>query len=219
MSEPHDPVRLDRREAIKWMLAASASVALLERRGWSAEAAAAAGTSAASGYGTDPDLLKEYKPGDVWPLTFTAAQHHTVAALCDIIIPADDKSPSASSLGVPDFIDEWISAPYPGHEKDRTTVIDGLVWLDAEAQRRFGRNFTDLVPVQTFGICDDICHVPEAKPDLKKAAHFFKKFRELTAGGFYTTKEGMKDIGYTGNVPLATFDGPPPEVLKKLRLA
>jgi hypothetical protein len=219
MSESHDPVRLDRREAIKWMLAASASVALLERRGLSTEESAAAGANPASGYGTDPDLLKEYKPGDVWPLTFTAAQRRTAAALCDLIIPADDQSPAASSLGVPDFIDEWISAPYPGHEKDRATVVDGLAWLEAEAQRRFGRNFTDLVPVQTFAICDDICHVPDAKPGLKKAAEFFKKFRELTAGGFYTTKEGTKDIGYVGNVPLTAFDGPPPEVLKKLGLA
>jgi hypothetical protein len=29
----------------------------------------------------------------------------------------------------------------------------------------------------------------------------------------------MKDIGYVGNTPLATFDGPPAEVLKKLGLA
>ena len=29
----------------------------------------------------------------------------------------------------------------------------------------------------------------------------------------------MKDIGYMGNVALATFPGPPPEVLKQLGLA
>jgi hypothetical protein len=29
----------------------------------------------------------------------------------------------------------------------------------------------------------------------------------------------MKDIGYTGNVPLPEFAGPPPEVLAKLGLA
>ena len=29
----------------------------------------------------------------------------------------------------------------------------------------------------------------------------------------------MKDLGYTGNVPTATFAGPTPEVLKKLGLA
>jgi hypothetical protein len=217
MSAPHDPVRLDRREAIKWMLTAAASVAFLERQAFGADGSTPG--AGATGYGTDPDLLREYKPGDIWPLTFTAAQRRTAVLLCDIIIPADEKSPAASSLGVPDFIDEWISAPYPGHDKDRAVVVAGLAWLDAEAQRRFGRDFTDLVSVQTSAICDDICHVPDAKPGLKKAAQFFKKFRELTAGGFYSTKEGTKDIGYIGNVPLASFDGPPPEVLKKLGLA
>ena len=219
MNAPDDPVRLDRREAIKWMLTAAASVAFLQRSGLGADATGGAGTNAAAGYGTDPDLLKDYKPGDLWPLTFTAAQRRTAAALCDVIIPADEQSPSAATLGVPDFIDEWISAPYPGHDKDRSVVIDGLAWLEAESQRRFGRGFADLAPIQVSALCDDICDVPTAKPELKKAAQFFKKFRELTAGGFYCTKEGMKDIGYTGNVPLARFDGPGPEVLRKLGLA
>jgi hypothetical protein len=30
---------------------------------------------------------------------------------------------------------------------------------------------------------------------------------------------GMKDIGYTGNVPLEKFDGPPLEALKRAGLA
>ena len=56
-------------------------------------------------------------------------------------------------------------------------------------------------------------------PQFADAAKFFAKFRDLTAGGFYTTPVGMKDIGYTGNVPLEKFDGPPLEALKKAGLA
>jgi hypothetical protein len=29
----------------------------------------------------------------------------------------------------------------------------------------------------------------------------------------------MKDLGYVGNVPLATFDGPPADLIAKLGLA
>lgn len=206
--------RMDRRDAIKWMLTAAASIAVLKSEGFADEAA----TRSAKGYGTDPDLLKEYKPGDVWPLTFTDPQRRTAAALCDVIIPEDAKSPSASALHVHEFIDEWISAPYPDQQRDRPVVLEGLAWINAEAQKRFGNDFANLVRKQQAVICDDICHVPNAKPEFKKAAQFFRKFRDLTAGGFYTTPEGMKDIGYIGNVPLATFDGPPPEVLKKLGL-
>jgi hypothetical protein len=38
------------------------------------------------------------------------------------------------------------------------------------------------------------------------------------AAGFYPTPQGWKDIQYIGNVPLAKFDGPPPEALKYLNL-
>src|SRR4051794_16915643 len=107
--------RMDRREAIKWMLTAVASTALLDNL----SGATAAATSKAVGYGTDPDILKSYKPGDVWALTFTDAQRATAASLCDVIIPADAKGPSASSVHVQDFVDEWVSAPYPGHSADR----------------------------------------------------------------------------------------------------
>ena len=58
-----------------------------------------------------------------------------------------------------------------------------------------------------------------AAPEFAKAAKFFARFRDLTAGGFYTTPIGMKDIGYTGNVVLDRFDGPPLEALKKAGLA
>lgn len=210
-------LRMERRTAIKWMLTAAASGALLDRPTFGADAAAAPVT--AKGYGQDPDLLKIYKPGDVWPLTFTAPQRATAAALCDTIIPADDKGPSASSLNVPDFIDEWISAPYPGHDADRRIVLTGLAWLDAEAQKRFQNPFVNLVTRQKNAICDDICYEPNAKAEFREGAVFFRKFRDLTAGGYYTTPEGMKDIGYVGNTPLERYDGPPPEVLAKLGLA
>ena len=104
------PSRIPRRTAIKWMLTAATAAALLERDTLAADPTPRL-NPAAKGYGPDPDLLKDYKPGDLWPLTFTDTQRATAAALCDVIIPADAKSPSASSLGVHDFIDEWISAP------------------------------------------------------------------------------------------------------------
>jgi hypothetical protein len=202
---------MDRREAIKWMLAATATVSLLNFRSFGASASA-------TGYGTDPDLMKYYKPGDLWPLTFTKEQRRAVTMLCDVIIPADDKSPGAGSLGVPDFIDEWISAPYPDQQADRKEILNGLAWLDRESEKRFGEVFADLNDEQKHDICDDICYAPRAKHKYKAAAHFFAKFRNLTAGGFYTTPQGWKDLQYIGNVALAKFDGPPPEVLKYLNL-
>src|SRR5262245_52141842 len=204
--------RMDRRQAIKWVLAATATVSLLDLQTFGQ------GTVTAAGYGVDPDLMREYKPGDLWPLTFTKEQQRTVAALCDVIMPADAKSPSASSVGVPDFIDEWISAPYPEQQADRKIILEGLAWLEAESKKRFKKAFADLTEKQQRKICDDICHVPKAKLKFAAAAHFFAKFRNLTAGGFYTTPQGWADLQFIGNVALTRFDCPPPEVLKHLKL-
>jgi hypothetical protein len=211
--------RMDRREAIKWMMTAAATTALLEPGAFGANAieAAKAGSKPGVGYGTDPDVLKIYKPGDVWPLTFTAAQRATALALCDVIIPADAKGPGAAALRVHEFIDEWISAPYPGHEDDKRLVLEGLAWIDAESQKRFQNDFVNLISRQKTAICDDICYAPNAKPEFRLAAQFFRRYRDLTAGGYYSTPEGMKDIGYTGNVPLEKFVVPP-EALKQLGL-
>ena len=213
---PAELPRPDRRTVIKWMLTAAGVAALRPRPAFAAGESAA--PSSGKGYGADPDLMKIYQPGELWPLTLTDAQRRTAAALCAVIIPAEGGTPSAADLRVHDFIDEWISAPYHGPAGDRQRILDGLAWIDAEAQKRFGRPFADLKETEQAAICDEICHEPKAKPEFKKAAAFFKRYRDLTAGGFYTTPEGMKDIGYVGNVPRLTFDGPPREVLVKLGL-
>ncbi len=211
-------LRLDRRTAIKWMMTASAAVAFLRSRGLGDEPMVHTAPVFAHGYGTDPDLVKRYEAGDVWPLTFTAAQRQTVATLCDVILPADEHSPAASALGVPDFIDEWISAPYPEQQADRPVMLEGLAWIEVESQRRFGLAFGNTIPRQQRAICDDICHAPDAKPEFQMAAEFFRRFRDLASGGYFTTTEGMKALGYIGNVPLAKFEGAPAELIKRLGL-
>ncbi len=210
---------MDRRTTIKWMFAAAAAMPSLKTFGYTPAKLALDVAPNLPGYGTDPDLVKEWKPGGPWPLTLSASARALVAALCDLIIPADDVSPAASSVGVVDFIDEWISAPYPEQRADRQIVLPGLVWIDAEADKRFGKQFAELNDAQRSAIADDICQPAHAAPQFQTAANFFATFRDLTAGGFYTTPVGMKDIGYTGNVPLERFDGPPLEALKKAGLA
>jgi hypothetical protein len=213
---------MDRRTTIKWMFAAAATAPSLQQ-----VFAADSGTASMArdmaagqkGYGTDPNLVAEWKPGGPWPLTLTEQGRATAKALADLIIPADDHSPAASAVGVVDFIDEWISAPYPGQQADRAIVLPGLLWIEAESQKRFGKAFAAASDMQRAQIADDICSAAKAQPEFKDAARFFARFRDLTAGGFYTTPVGMKDIGYVGNVPLATFDGPPLEALKKAGLA
>lgn len=205
-----EPLRISRREAIRWVLAASGSAVLL--------GPPALGAPAAQPYGRDPVLNQDYAPGDLWPLTLTAPQRTTVVAMCDLLIPADEISPSASAVGVPDFIDEWISAPYATQQAHRAIVLKGLQWLEDESSRRFGSKFAALDLQQQSRIADDICSETGARPQFREAAGFFALMRSLVSAGFYTTPIGMKDVGFVGNVALAAFPDPPAAVLKKLGL-
>jgi hypothetical protein len=210
---------MDRRTTIKWMLAASAAwPAWRTAAGQAAHGTALLRPPAAPGYGTDPDLVTPHKRGEFWPLTFNAAQRRLAAVLSDLIIPADEHSPSASAAGVVDFIDEWVSAPYPVQQHDRPIVLEGFTWLDAEAARRAGKAFAELDAAVQAAICDAICNAARATAELREAARFFALYRDLTAAAFYSSPTGRKDLGYIGNVPLTSFEGAPPELLRKLNL-
>ena len=202
---------MDRRETIKWMLAASAVIPLAQLE--------AAELAQGRPYGTDPDLQRIYHAGDLWPLTLTGPQRDRCTLLCDTLQPADAVSPSASQVGVVDLIDEWISAPYPVQRQDRDLVLEGLEWLDSQSQHRFSAPLLQITPQQLHQILDDICFVPKAQPEFLDAARFFARYRDLTTGGFYTSPQGRADLRYIGNTPLPRFDGPPLEVLKKVGLA
>lgn len=207
-----EDTRLPRRTVLRWFAAAAAATQIPAFGGSGLGAAA----PAAKGYGTDPDLSKFYQPGDFWPLTLTKAQRETVTALADLILPADHLGPAASEVHVPEMIDEWVSAPYAAQQKDRDALLPGLEWLEDESRKRFSKAFPSLSEAEKRAIADDICWPADAKPEFKKAAAFFLKFRSLAASAYYGTEAGWKALGYIGNVPLARFDGPPPEVLEKL---
>jgi Gluconate 2-dehydrogenase subunit 3 len=220
MSSPH-PQRMDRRVAIRWMLAAGAGAMLLDPFSLGAPEGVSmpdAAGGAGRGYGTDPDLMKPYKIGDYWPLTLSDAERRTTAALCDVVVPAEGNVPAASGVGVPDFIDEWVSAPFPNYAKDRKTIVEGLAWIDAESRKRFGKAFADAAESERISLCEALAPQAAAGSPVEAPSKFFRRFRNLTTAGFYTTPVGMKDLGYVGNVPLATFDGPPADLVARLGL-
>jgi hypothetical protein len=217
--------RIDRRQALRWIGAAAAAAAVSPLASAPSRLLAQSqspGTpfqNRAQRIGWDPVLNKVYHPGELWPLSFNASQRRAASALVDLILPPDhdvDKLPS--DIGVQDFIDEWVSSPYDETAKDRTVILEGLDWLDAEAQRRFQRDFADLPEVQKCAIADDICGKVPLKQELQDPQHFFSRFRDLAASGYYTTPQGWKDIGYVGNVPTLDFAGPTPEALRHLGL-
>ena len=197
--------RMDRRATLRWIAAAGAVLAAAPR------VVAEAGVGART-YGFDPDLLAPTVP---WDLTLDDRRRALVAALADWILPEDARSPAPSTLGIADFVDEWVSAPYPAQAGDRGVILDGLAWVEAEALRRSGVGFAEAPPAQRDAVLGELAGAGSGAPPS-----FLERLRFLVAAGFYTTPEGMADIGYRGNEALlGDYPGPPPEALAFLRRA
>jgi hypothetical protein len=196
--------RLPRRRVLQWFAAVAAA------EGMALPSALAQATKpGATGYGQDPVMAKSYERGEVWPLTFTKVERAAALALADIVFPKDDLGPAASEVRVADFIDEWVSAPYPRQQGDRKAIIPGLKGLDEECRKHFQKNFAEASEEQKKAACDE----------MAKGNHFFNVFTALAAGAYYSDPRCWQALGYAGNVPIGgAFPGPPKEVLDQLGL-
>jgi hypothetical protein len=146
------------------------------------------------------------------PQFFTAHEFQTVRVLCDLVIPKDERSGSATDAGVPEFMD-FILIDQPTRQ---VAMRGGLAWLDQEAQRRFDKTFLAATDADRRAILDDLSTYGQLKPGMTYGQTFFRSFRDLTASGFWTSKMGIEDLGYMGNTFVAEWNGCPPDVLKKL---
>lgn len=194
MTDPYVP-RWSRRTTLQWLAASSLATSLPR---W---ACARPGSIPAfsAGYGNDPNLKNPIVP---WSRTLQPDQLRQAAVLADLILPATATAPAPSSVGVPEFIDEWVSAPYPDQLTDRVVILRGLERLDKEASLQGSRQFVELPDHAREGIVKRIAqrNVPTQALDP-----FFQRFRFLVVAAYYTTPEGWNDIRYLGNVPLSAY--------------
>lgn len=191
---------MDRRETLKLMGLASVGTAFswtpfdLKRAHAKAAAARAAGSFA--------------------PEFFTEHEYATVRVLVDLILPADERSGSATDLGVPEFMD-FMMMDRPVMQ---VPMRGGLAWLDLHMRERVGSTFLEATDEQRRNVLDEIAYPGDAPEALSHGVAFFTSFRDLTASGFWTTKEGMEDLQYMGNTFVQKWTGAPEEEIERLEL-
>lgn len=208
---------ISRRHALKGLLGGAAGVAAAPAMAAPNHTEAAPPVHASRFVFHDPDFMAGVK--FPWEKLLTAEELATTQALADLILPKDETSPAASEVGVPDFINEWVSAEYPAHQEDRETIRGGLSWLNTESFKRFEKGFEALAEAQQTQIVDDICGAAEVKPEHRVGAAFFKRFRQLCVGGYYSHSQTWKSLGYVGNMSIGgPYPGVLPEVVEKLGL-
>jgi gluconate 2-dehydrogenase gamma chain len=145
------------------------------------------------------------------PKFFTPTEYATVVALADLIIPRDDRSPSASEVGTPEFVDHMVA----NQPQRQVQMRGGLIWLDTECRRRFDKGFMACTDAEKRQVLDDIAYPAKADRRFSHGVRFFSAMRDLVAGGFWSSKAGMADLGYQGNVP-TQWNGAPQAVLDKI---
>ena len=147
------------------------------------------------------------------PKFFTAHEFATVGILANLIIPKDERSGSATDAGVPEFMDFMMT----DEPRRQTAMRGGLALIDRLCEQRFdNKPFLGCTDAQRRQLLDDIAFPANAKPGMSHAVAFFNSFRDLTATGFWTTRMGIDDLQYEGNVFVQEWEGCPDEALKKL---
>jgi hypothetical protein len=200
-----EPARFDRRTTLALIVASAAAPWLPT---WANNR-----SITARGYGNDPNLNESFA---TWPLLLDANRLKTLATIADLILPASETAPAASAVGVPDFLNEWLSAPYEEQIQDRALILRGLARIDAESERRAKKQFLEADHETRAAILADIAGDSSTNAHLRAASEFFLRLRFLIVAAYYTTPEGWADIGYVGNVPLASY--PPITVEERSRL-
>jgi gluconate 2-dehydrogenase gamma chain len=146
--------------------------------------------------------------GKYTPKWFTAKQYETILSLCDTIIPKDEKSGGALEAGAPEFIDLLTSE----NEEYQLALGGGLMWLDTHCIDQYEKAFLECSPEQRKELLDLIAYRKNAKkdPGLSQGVAFFAFLRKMTCDGYYTSKIGIADLQYIGNVTRSEWPGCPP---------
>lgn len=175
-------------------------------------ASAALATSSASAF--EASKSEARKGGSTEFRVLDAHQQKTAAALSDLILPADDRGPAASATGVVAFIDDWIAfrTEQDGYDRLKAEVLGGLTWLDRESNRLFNVDFIHTSAEQKKQIADRIAYPDRAAKEDRHWADFFNTFRDLVVAGYFSSKEGVKDLPYLGNTAVEHWIGCDPKV-------
>ncbi len=142
------------------------------------------------------------------PNFFSVHQYKTLQALCQAVLPPDERSGGAIEAGAPEFIDLLTSE----NEEYQLALRGGMMWLDSLCQDRHGNVYLDCSSDRQKEILDLIAYRANAEKDprLSQGIRFFALLRKMTADGFYTSQVGIHDLSYIGNDCLAEFPGCPP---------
>ncbi len=180
-----------------------------------AEAAAQLNPGPGFNYGRLPEELEAIEKLNAETF-LNPHEKETLGVLSELILPPSGEFGGPLEAGVLEFI-EFMAKDYPDFQP---TLRGGLMWLDHTSNKMFTAEFIAATEEQQKELLDTIAYYD---PELPMDRHpleiqFFNLVRNLTLCGYYTSKQGIAELGYKGNSP-NIWDGVPQEVLDKHGLA
>jgi hypothetical protein len=196
---------VERREILRYIGIASVAAAFPGFHQWAFAGHEAA--DHAAGHAAEPATTSSYQP-----LFFSPAHYQLVEHLAEMIIPEDD-TPGARKAGVAEFIDFMVAnrAPVSPRGEIRSTTdairqgddtqerfVEGLNWLNAHSHSEFGAEFLAATPVQQTSLLEQLAFRDKFRPTTEPGREFFQLMRDFTVVGYYTSRVGLKALGYPG---------------------
>ena len=141
---------------------------------------------------------------------FNTHEMATITVLCNLILPPVEQYGGIEEAEVPEFI-EFMAKDIP---ELQLLMRGGLMWLDHKSNTDFQMEFKLAAEEQQKQILDTIAFYDPYTPMQQQPLEiqFFSLMRNLTLTGYYTSKVGIEELGYKGNMP-NIWDGVPQEVL------
>lgn len=127
------------------------------------------------------------------------AQRELLATLAELIIPETD-TPGARGAGVPAFIEHMLADWLTAEQRDH--FLAGLADVDVRARDHQVADFVTATPEQQAAILQALADDAQAAEDAadpeaedaeptEELKPFFRRLKELTVTGYYTSEVGM----------------------------
>lgn len=141
------------------------------------------------------------KPGDYAPRALSVDEYAILQRLLEVLLPADENSPSAREAGAGRYIDTTLKY---ADEKLRQTWTSGLNAIDQVA-RTAGQPFIKMDSAAATEILLRIAS-NESHPETG-AEKFFVVFKRAAIDAYYLSDAGRKSLGYVGDTAIRVFPG------------
>ena len=201
---------VSRRGTLKYLGLLAASVAGREfLAAWlplsSVHAAGHHGLVTIQGIDHAPDDLE--RPAAYVPQFFKPDDFKTIELLVEMILPTDDK-PGAKEANVADYVDFVVFSAREFEPSLQGEWTDGLVFLDRESQKQFGKVFRMASMAQREKFLSEMS-LPERDLTARHEGYwFFRLVKNITVEGFYTSRIGLIEVlDYQGMSYLSEFSG------------